>query len=43
MCEYKPANEQAFLAISGVGQMKLEKYGTLFIQYFQSNEEKASE
>lgn len=34
MCEHKPKDEHAFLAISGVGQMKLEKYGEPFIQYF---------
>ena len=35
MCAILPTNEEQFLSVSGVGQMKLEKYGEPFISYFQ--------
>ena len=35
MCDVMPTTEQAFLSVSGVGQMKLEKYGDVFIQFFK--------
>ncbi|MGY3778864.1 DNA helicase RecQ [Isobaculum melis] len=31
MCHYLPKDDQAFLAIKGVGQNKLEKYGEIFM------------
>ncbi|RNC99435.1 DNA helicase RecQ [Lysinibacillus halotolerans] len=31
MCDKKPIDEQTFLEVSGVGQNKLERYGTIFI------------
>ena len=34
MCEVQPTTEEQFLSVSGVGQMKLEKYGEPFISYF---------
>lgn len=37
MCEVLPTTEQAFLSVSGVGQMKLEKYGDVFIQLFKNH------
>lgn len=37
MCEVLPTTEQAFLSVSGVGQMKLEKYGSEFIQFFKKH------
>ena len=37
MCEVLPTTEQAFLTVSGVGQMKLEKYGDIFIQLFKKH------
>jgi ATP-dependent DNA helicase RecQ len=30
MCQKKPRTEEAFLAVSGVGRVKMEKYGALF-------------
>jgi len=38
MCEVRPTSEEAFLSVSGVGQMKLEKYGHIFIQFFKQHE-----
>ena len=35
MCAVLPTNKEQFLSVSGVGQMKLEKYGEPFISYFQ--------
>ena len=35
MCAILPTNEEQFLSVSGVGQMKLEKYGEPFISFFQ--------
>jgi ATP-dependent DNA helicase RecQ len=35
MCAILPTNEEQFLTVSGVGQMKLEKYGKPFISFFQ--------
>ena len=32
MCEKMPKNEEEFQAVSGVGQMKLEKYGEEFLE-----------
>ena len=32
MSAYKPTNNEAFLAINGVGNKKLESYGEVFIQ-----------
>ena len=32
MCEKKPTDEQMFLEVSGVGQNKLERYGTIFLR-----------
>jgi len=40
MCESIPTNSEEFLAVSGVGKMKLEQYGELFIneiKEFQAN------
>lgn len=31
MCDKKPSDEQMFLEVSGVGQNKLERYGTIFL------------
>ena len=39
MCEVRPTTEEAFLSVSGVGQMKLEKYGHIFIQFFKQHED----
>ena len=36
MCAILPTNEEQFLSVSGVGQMKLEKYGEPFISFFQN-------
>ncbi len=32
MCEKQPVNEMAFLSVSGVGRVKLEKYGEIFME-----------
>ena len=32
MCIYRPKSESEFLAISGVGEKKLERYGSLFLR-----------
>jgi len=32
MCRKQPRDENEFLAVNGVGQMKLEKYGKAFLQ-----------
>ncbi|MEJ8566009.1 DNA helicase RecQ [Wenzhouxiangellaceae bacterium CH-27] len=32
MCRQRPANEQEFLAINGVGQVKLERHGAAFLE-----------
>ncbi|MCR4645316.1 MAG: DNA helicase RecQ [Oscillospiraceae bacterium] len=32
MCRKKPMHDMAFLSVSGVGQVKLEKYGTRFMR-----------
>lgn len=37
MCEIRPTTESLFLTVSGVGQMKLEKYGQQFIAFFQEH------
>ena len=36
MCDIQPVTTEQFLSVSGVGEMKLEKYGAPFISYFQS-------
>lgn len=36
MCERRRANAAEFLAMSGVGESKLEKYGEAFIQAIQN-------
>ena len=38
MVHYRPLTEQQFLTISGVGQSKLEKYGTSFLQVIREHE-----
>lgn len=38
MARYKPQSSLAFLAISGVGQKKLEKYGTPFMALIRAHE-----
>jgi ATP-dependent DNA helicase RecQ len=38
MVHYRPLTEQQFLAISGVGQSKLEKYGDAFLQVIREHE-----
>ncbi len=44
MCEKRPLNEMAFLAVSGVGRRKLEKYGEAFMDvirtYIKENPER---
>ncbi len=37
MCEVLPTTEESFLSVSGVGQMKLDKYGDIFIQFFKKH------
>jgi superfamily II DNA helicase RecQ len=32
MSRAKPRNEEEFLAVNGVGKVKLERYGAAFIQ-----------
>ncbi|KGR76931.1 DNA helicase RecQ [Ureibacillus sinduriensis] len=32
MCDKKPTDEEMFLSVSGVGQNKLERYGTIFLK-----------
>jgi len=36
MCERLPADEPAFLEVSGVGKVKLEKYGAVFLEVLKS-------
>lgn len=36
MCRYLPQNEEEMLRIKGVGAVKLEKYGMLFLQILQN-------
>ncbi|QSX05783.1 DNA helicase RecQ [Sedimentibacter sp. zth1] len=36
MCNKKPVNETQFLEVSGVGQVKLERYGKLFLDVIKS-------
>lgn len=40
MCLYLPKDEEALLDIKGVGEAKLEKYGTYFLEVLQNVEDK---
>ncbi|MDR0553531.1 MAG: DNA helicase RecQ [Treponema sp.] len=40
MCRKLPVNEEEFLAVSGVGSVKLEKYGELFTSLIEEYKEK---
>jgi ATP-dependent DNA helicase RecQ len=37
MCKYTPTNDKALLLIKGVGESKLEKYGSLFMNAIQNH------
>ena len=39
MLHYRPLTEAQFLSISGVGQSKLEKYGTAFLEVIRDHED----
>lgn len=39
MCQSFPTDDQAFLAISGVGQKKLEQYGAVFMQVVRDHKD----
>jgi len=39
MCQQRPANHEEFLSITGVGQVKLERYGDVFLEAISSDEE----
>lgn len=38
MCQSFPTDDQAFLAVSGVGQKKLEQYGSVFMQVIRDHQ-----
>jgi ATP-dependent DNA helicase RecQ len=42
MCRMKPTSEAAFLAVNGVGQAKLERYGTEFMAAIAAHREGAA-
>ncbi len=37
MCHSKPINDMEFLQITGVGQVKLERFGEIFLEVIQAN------
>lgn len=37
MCEERPQDEESLLRISGVGEVKLRKYGALFLKAIQED------
>ena len=39
MCQRRPANHEDFLSITGVGQVKLERYGDMFLEAINRDEE----
>jgi ATP-dependent DNA helicase RecQ len=38
MCKKMPANEDEFLEVSGVGRVKLDAYGKLFLEVINGKE-----
>lgn len=43
LCEKRPATDEEFLAVSGVGQAKLKKYGPAFLRAIHDHKEESGQ